>query len=64
VSRPDEDLDDMMEVVDDQIRAQGASAIRVNDGHVFTFTVETLELLLSKAVNGKVVLFVKQGSEG
>lgn len=50
------------DVVDAQIEQQGTSVIRVDDGHVFTFTEATLRVLLeqSKAA-GKVLVFVKHG---
>lgn len=54
----------LTDLVDEQLRQQGISAIRVSDGHVFTFTLETLERLLEAAEeDGKVVIFVKRGAE-
>jgi hypothetical protein len=51
------------DVIDAQIQQQGVSVIRVSDGHVFTFTLETLEALTERAREaGKVVLFVQTGA--
>jgi hypothetical protein len=59
VNRDDGDVGDVIEA---QLKSQGVSCIAVEDGHVFTFTSETLAALVEKAAKtGKVALFVKRG---
>lgn len=50
------------DIVDAQSQQQGFSVIQVKDGHVFTFTTETIErLLVAAEKTGKVVVFIKHG---
>lgn len=52
------------DLIDAQIREQGVSVIRVNDGHVFTFTEALLEELLKLArIKGEVILFIHESVE-
>ena len=54
----------LSDIVDAQIKQQGTGCIAVKDGHVFTFTTHTLELLLEQSLktpDRKVIVFVKTG---
>ena len=54
---------DVTDIIDAQIEAQGVSCLKVDDGHVLTFTKEMLEQLLSRAEkSGRVVLFIQHGA--
>lgn len=55
-------MSDLAELINDQLEQQGVSVIRVSDGHVLTFTAETLARLQEAAKKtGRVVVFVKHG---
>lgn len=55
------DDNDLAEVIEDQLQRQGVASFRVDDGHVFVFTTETLEQLLKDAEDGRILVFVKRG---
>ncbi len=56
-------MSDVNELIEAQIQSQGVSAIKVSDGHVFTFTLETLQRMVEQAqATGRVVVFVKHGA--
>ncbi len=53
------------DLVDEQIRQQGTGCVQVKDGHIFTFTRETIERLLVNALEsaeGRVIVFVRHGA--
>lgn len=53
---------DIAELVNLQLESYGVSCVSVSDGHVFTFTLETLEALVEQAKDsGAAILFVKRG---
>lgn len=57
------EADDLAEVINERLKAQGICVFSVKDGHVFTFTLGLLEKLVERAErgDGKVVLFVQTG---
>lgn len=51
------------DLVEAQIEEQGVSCIRIDGGHVFTFTREILRQMLQRAeLIGKVVVVVHTGA--
>jgi hypothetical protein len=56
---------DLAEVIDTQIQAQGVACFKVSDGQVFIFTIDTLERLLAGAKSHPsqvAKVFVKSGA--
>jgi hypothetical protein len=58
ISNPQDVVNEGVEL---QLKSQGVGVVQANDGHVFLFTTEVLEVLLAKSIEagGKVLLFVK-----
>lgn len=49
------------DIIDEQVKATGISVVRVDDGHVFTFSEALLEQMLNLArIKGEVVLFIHE----